>query len=109
MQDNAPIHTAKKVKKWFNDIAIPLVDWPPFSPNLNPIEHIWVLLKRKVMEMHLEYIDWIGKKASDIVVLEKAIIEAWDALPKSLFDSLIENYEKRIAAVIKANGWHTKY
>ena len=40
MQDNASIHTAKKVKDWFKDMAIPLVDWPPYSPDLNPIEQV---------------------------------------------------------------------
>ena len=30
MQDNAPIHTAKKVSQWFKDRAIPVLDWPPY-------------------------------------------------------------------------------
>jgi transposase len=40
MQDNASIHTAKVVKKWFKDIGIPLLDWPPYSPDLNLIEQV---------------------------------------------------------------------
>ena len=59
--------------------------------------------------MHPEYIEWVGKGEDDIRRLEMAIIEAWNALPKSLFDSLIEKYKKRIAAVIEAKGWYTKY
>jgi hypothetical protein len=39
MQDNAPIYTANKVKKWFKDNGINTSDWPPYSPNLNPIEY----------------------------------------------------------------------
>ena len=38
MQDGASIHTAKKVKKWFEDNGIPIPRWPPYSPDLNPIE-----------------------------------------------------------------------
>ena len=41
MQDNASIHTATKVKWWFEERGIILLkDWPPYSPDLNPIEHI---------------------------------------------------------------------
>jgi hypothetical protein len=39
MQDNAPIYTAKKVKQWFKERVIQVTDWPPYSPDLNPIEH----------------------------------------------------------------------
>jgi len=35
MQDNAPIHTANIIKNWFDEHGIPLVDWPPYSPDLN--------------------------------------------------------------------------
>ena len=40
MQDNAKIHTAKVVKEFFKEMGIPLTDWPPYSPDLNPIEHV---------------------------------------------------------------------
>lgn len=48
MQDNALIHTAKIVRKWFEDNAIETVDWPPYSPDMNPQEHHWSYLKRLV-------------------------------------------------------------
>ena len=41
IQDNASIYTAGKVKKWFRDRWITtLTNWPPYSPDLNPIEHV---------------------------------------------------------------------
>ena len=41
MQDNASIHTARKVRQWFLDNGVNVTDWPPYSPDLNPIEHSW--------------------------------------------------------------------
>ena len=39
----------------------------------------------------------------------KALIECWDALGDEVFDRLIESMPRRVAAVIKAEGWYTKY
>ena len=109
MQDNASIHTANAVKRWFQEIGIPLSDWPPYSPDLNPIEHVWYHLKKKVLEMHPELEFANGKSEEDIQALEKALIEAWEALPDSLFRALSRSMEKRVKACYKAKGWHTKY
>ena len=48
MQDNAPCHTAKKVKKFVSDHNLPLLPWPGNSPDLNPIENVWHVLKTKL-------------------------------------------------------------
>ena len=40
-EDNAPPHTAKITKKWLANNGIPVLDCPPYSPDLNPIEHVW--------------------------------------------------------------------
>ncbi len=76
MQNNARIHTAKAVKDWFEEMGIPVTDWPPYPPDLNLIEHIWFHLKKKVLELHPELEFATGKSESDIEALEKALIEA---------------------------------
>ena len=45
MQDNAYIHKVGKVKKWFTDQGIPLLNWPPYSPDLNLIEYYQIYIK----------------------------------------------------------------
>ena len=52
MQDNALIHAAKSVTQQFKDRAIPILNGPPYSLDLNPIKHAQGHLKRKVLELH---------------------------------------------------------
>jgi hypothetical protein len=90
------------------DNAIPVTDWPPFSPDLNPIEHAWYHLEKLVLQKYPE-LKGMGKGEDAIRALENALIEAWDLLPDSLFEQLADSMPYRVAAVIKANRWHTKY
>ncbi len=47
-QDLAPAHTAKSTKRWLNDHGVGVLDWPANSPDLNPIENLWGIVKRKM-------------------------------------------------------------
>uniref|UniRef100_A0AAY5L9I4 Tc1-like transposase DDE domain-containing protein n=1 Tax=Esox lucius TaxID=8010 RepID=A0AAY5L9I4_ESOLU len=47
-QDLAPAHSAKPTSTWFKDHGIPLLNWPANSPDLNPIENLWGIVKRKM-------------------------------------------------------------
>ena len=46
--DNDPKHTAHIVKNWFNKQRIERLNWPPFSPYMNPIEHLWDEAERRM-------------------------------------------------------------
>ncbi len=47
-QDLAPAHPAKSTRSWLNDHGVGVLDWPANSPDLNPIENIWAIVKRKM-------------------------------------------------------------
>jgi hypothetical protein len=51
MHDNAPINSAKNVTKLLQDNAIPSMEWLPYSPGLNPIEHTWYPLKEGIYDL----------------------------------------------------------
>ncbi len=98
-QDGAPCHTANLTKDWFGRNSIEVIPWPARSPDLNPIEHIWVLLDRKLTES-------IPKTLAE---LEVALVKLWNEVPSSLFTNLVESMPRRLDMCIKAKGGYFKY
>ena len=100
-QDNDPKHTSKKATQWFEDNNIQVLLWPAQSPDLNPIEHLWVHLKKKLGEYPTP-----PKGAHE---LWERVAEEWNAITPETCQGLIESMPRRVQAVIKAKGGHTKY
>ncbi len=98
-QDLAPAHTAKGTKSWFNDHGVTVLDWPANTPDLNPIENLWGIVKRKMRDTR-------PNNADDLKATVKA---AWASIPPQQCHKLITSMPRRIEAVIKAKGAPTKY
>jgi transposase len=107
-QDNAPIHKSLSTREWLESHGIWTIDWPPFSPDLNPIEHLWYALKRKVYELRPD-LEHMGRSEAEIEVFFNVIQEAWAALPNELLHRLIISMGDRLREVERSNGWYTKY
>ena len=109
MQDGVRIHTAHIIKNWCEEKGIEVVDWPLYSPDLNPIEHVWVRLKEILWERHSELLQEKGNSQALKDRLFNAIQEAWDVVEDEYLDALLESMPRRVKAVCKACEWYTKY
>lgn len=104
MQDNAPIHKAKKVMNWLEEHGIIVTDWPPYSLDLNSIEHAWYDLKQLVYQVHPDIDSVTGSDDTVREVLWKVLKEAWVMINVEKFKGLIESMPRRIQACIDAKG-----
>ena len=103
MQDNAPIHHAHDIHDWFKRHGVWVIQLPLYSPDLNPIEHIWWALKRKVFELYPELKgQGSSNKAYDNLI--SACEEAWDLIREDIIDTCLGSMRKRCEAVIAADG-----
>ena len=100
-QDNDSKHKSKKAQKWFKTHNVELLDWPAQSPDLNPIEHLWVHLKKKLGEYERAPVGMLE-------LWERVQVE-WDKIEPEVCHNLIESMPRRVAEVVKAKGGHTKY
>ena len=108
MQDNALIHTAHHSREWLELHGVHTIDWPPYSPDLNPIEHLWWSLKKELYKRK-PHLDHMGGSESDWAEFEMGLKEAWAAIPEKLVRSLITSMPRRINAVLQARGYQTRY
>ena len=100
-QDNDPKHTCKRVKSWLANQGIEVLDWPAQSPDLNPIEHLWHHLKKRLREYE--------EPAGGVEELWRRTEVEWEKIAKQKCQDLIQSMPRRIAAVLRAKGGYTKY
>ena len=82
-------------------IASPV--WPLYSPDLNPIENLWAILKNK-SELRA-----LPRGEGTLDILFNALKEEWQEISVEILSSLIESMPRRLAEVKKKKGWYTKY
>ena len=113
LQDNARIHTAKLSQQLFQEYGVWVVEHPPYSPDLNAIEHLWIFLKEMTYKLHPELKYMQGGNIRKKQALKNAIKHAISVIEsKELWDipaRLIASIPDRIQAVLAVNGYQTKY
>ena len=100
-QDNDPKHTLRATKVFLRSKNIACLDLPAQSLDLNPIEHLWGELKRR-LGRYEEYPKGVGE-------LWESIKDEWSKISLSSCQNLIESMPRRIEAVVAAKGDNTRY
>lgn len=98
-QDNAPQHTSQAARTWFHNHGVNLLDFPPYSPDLNPIENLWAVLKSRVE----------ARLARTTDEVEHILKEEWEALDNTLLASLAHSMPQRCAQVVQHQGHKASY
>lgn len=101
MHDGAPCHKGKQVMSWLaNEEVRILGPWPGNSPDLNPIENLWAILKSKVANYN----------TTSVEELKKVVTRVWcTEITSNVTEKLVKNMPDRLRNVIKNKGRHVKY
>jgi hypothetical protein len=99
-QDGATSHTANETQAWckrnFDDF-IPKLEWPPYSPDLSPLDYsIWGILEQRACSF----------AHKDINSLIEALQREWDALDQETVNRAVAQLPKRVKECIEAEGAH---
>ena len=100
MHDNASPHVARICRQFLNRNNVNVLPWPTVSLDMNPIEHTWDYLGRKV-----------GARGNvhNLRDLENALIQEWNNIPNVVIRRYVRSMRGRIAACINSRGGHTRF
>jgi len=99
--DNARPHRARVVNEFLQQQQVNRLQWPACSPDLNPIEHLWDELGRRVRTP--------PPPALNLDQLFEMLEEEWHNIPQMTLRRLVESMRQRWLACIRGNGGHTQY
>jgi len=96
-QDKLPLHTVSCMVTCFDEKAINVLDWPPYSPDFNPIENLWGWLKGEVLKDNPRTID----------DLEESLIQNWERVTVDFLQGFIDTLYDRILLCREMGGERT--
>ncbi|UYV71194.1 Transposase [Cordylochernes scorpioides] len=97
-QDNARPHTARISQQALQDVQ--MLPWPPYSPDLSPIEHVWDIIGRRLHALP-------QPRSED--ELWQMVEREWRVIPQDAIRTLIDSLPRRVAACIAVRGGPTCY
>ena len=100
MHDNARPHVARICRQFLNRNNVNVLHWPAVSPDMNPVEHIWDYLGRKVRARG---------NVHNLRDLENALIQEWNNIPNVVIRRYVRSIRGRLAPCINSRDGHTRY
>lgn len=100
MQDNARPHNAALTRQFLQEHDITVLNHPAVSPDLNPIEHVWDLMGRRLRDY--------PRQPTTLAELERILQEIWQEIPQNEVSRCI-NMRNRLLEVIRRRGGNTSY
>ena len=100
-QDGDPKHTAKIIKTWLENQNFSVMKWPAQSPDMNPIENLWSILKRRLEKYN--------NLPSNVHELWERTQQEWYNIEPQIIKNLIDSMPRRLKALKRSKGKWTKY
>jgi transposase len=100
----AAIHTAHIVRDYFESQNIEILEWPPHSPDINIIEHIWHYLKDEIYKLPAA-----NSKNNLWSNVELVMDQIWSSKTTAKINKLYDSLPQRMKAVIAAHGGNISY
>lgn len=98
--DNATPHTAVATAATLETHGVPeLLFQPPHSPDLNPIENVWTVMKKRLE----------SETFNNLAGLRRAVKDIWQSFTVSDLENITSSMPDRIEEVLAGDGGHTHY
>lgn len=101
-QDGAPAHASRKAQDWIrerNPAFIKKDEWPPNSPDLNPLDyHVWGAM----LHLYQQH----QPKPRNKTELQTVLQSIWERLPQASINKAVLAFRKRLQACVAAEGKH---
>jgi hypothetical protein len=98
-QDNDPKHRSGVAKQFLHNEVPEMIDWPSNSPDVNPVENLWSIIKRRVEK----------RKPSNLDELDRFLHEEWDTTDLATLNHLVKSMKARCLALIDSKGERINY
>jgi transposase len=97
IDDNARTHRARIVQHFLQQVAVQTIPWPAMSPDMNPMEHVWDFIGRKINQRN--------PKCQNIDELRTVILQ----FPQERIRRLVRSMTRRVTELHNKRGGYTRY